>query len=329
MSVITPPGTSSRARRLARVTGHRFRSGRLALVLAAAPLLVGTAVGGLLFPAPANGATAAAVIQVQPGSGAPGSTVVVNGTNFPPSTDVQVQICGNQALDGSGDCDLTTSQEVSTTPRGLFQLQLDVTVPPKPCPCVVMALDFSLSITPTTPFDVIGAPEVAPSTSKLHSLQLVSAALQGDGPWTSWFGAPPQRELIVTVHNPNPTPYVFPPLVLSVGQSKDTTTREATTQRLATIPPLKTATYEIPVTFPAVSIGEHQVIGVLGNPGFSTHFEVQTWLFPWGLAVVLLIVLEIIALLITRGFRERRRRKEALAAAAVTEVPVPVEVPVG
>jgi hypothetical protein len=81
------------------------------------------------------------------------------------------------------------------------------------------------------------------------------------------------------------------------------------------------------VTFPAVSIGEHQVIGVLGNPGFSTHFEVQTWLFPWGVAVVLLIVLEIIALLITRGFRERRRRKDALAVAAVTEVPV--EVPVG
>jgi hypothetical protein len=253
--------------------------------------------------------------------------VKVTGSNFPPSTNVQVQICGNQALDGSGDCDLSTSQEVATTPKGLFQLQLSVALPPKPCPCVVMAIDFSLSITPTTPFDVIGAPVATPNSSRLRPLQLVGAALQGDGPWTSWFGAPPQREVIVTVHNPNSSPYLFPPLVLTVGQSKDTTTREATTQRLATIGPFKTQTYEIPVSFPAVSVGEHQVVGVLGNAGYSTRFEVKTWLFPWGLAMVVLIVLEIIALLITRGFRERRRRKEALEIAAVSEVPVPPEMP--
>jgi hypothetical protein len=327
MSVITPLAYSSNGRRFPHVTACRIWAGRLAFGLAVAPLMLVMALGGLLAPTPASGATSSAAISVQPDSGAPGITVTVKGTNFPPSTDVQVQICGNQALDGSGDCDLTTSQEASTTPKGLIQLQLAVTTPPKPCPCVVMALDFSLSITPTTPFDVIGAPVVAPSTTKLHSLQLVSASLQGDGPWTSWFGAPPQRELIVTVRNPNPTPYAFPPLVLSVGQSRDTTTREATSQRLATIPPLKTQTYEIPVSFPAVSVGEHQVIGVLGNPGFSTHFEVKTWLFPWGLAVVVLIVLEIIALLITRAFRERRRRRDALAVAAVTEVPVEVPVP--
>ena len=247
---------------------------------------------------------------------------MVSGVNFPPSSSVQVQICGDQALDGSPDCDLSDSQEVSTTPKGEFQIPLTVALPPKPCPCVVMALDFNLSITPTTPFVVIGAPYSTPNTFHIHKLKILGAALQGDGPWTSWFGAPPKRTLVLTVHNPNDVAYTFPPLVLAIGQSKDITTQEATTQKLETIGAYKTATYDIPVAFPAVSIGEHQVAGVLGNPGYTTKFLVKTWLFPWGLLAVALVVLEIIALLITRFIRERRRRKEALAGDAP---PVPAD----
>ena len=53
------------------------------------------------------------------------------------------------------------------------------------------------------------------------------------------------------------------------------------------------------------------MVGIVGNAGFSHSFEVQTWLFPWGLLLVILVVLEIILLAITAYFRERRRRKEA------------------
>jgi hypothetical protein len=284
-------------------------------------VLLGLAVGALALSGPVSAATSGASVSVNPEGGTPGATVTVSGVNFPPSTNVQVQICGNEALDGSADCDLTTSQEVAITPHGQFSLQMDVTVPPKPCPCVVMALDFSLTITPTTPFDVIGAPVSPLKTLKIHSLNLISAALQRDGPWTSWFGTSPQRTLVITVHNPNSLPYVFPPLVLAVGQNSDTTTKEATNQKLETIEPGKTQTYDIPISFPAVSIGEHQVSGILGNPGFTTRFEVKTWLFPWGLLAVALIVLQIIALLITRAIRERRRRKNILGTSSMTEVP--------
>jgi hypothetical protein len=249
-------------------------------------------------------------IFVTPNVVSPNEQVTVTGRNFPPDSDIQTQVCGNNALNGSADCVQSTAQEVSTTKSGLFQMQLDVTIPAKPCPCVVMAIDFSSSVTPTVPITITGAPVAAPTGSKIQKLQVLDAYLTGNGPWTSWFGAPPKRTLVITVRNPNSSAYVSPPLVLAIGNAGDTTTHEATTQNLATIGANSTKTYQIPISFPAVSIGEHQVVGIVGNAGLSKAFKVQTWLFPWGLLIVILIVLELLLLAITRYFRERRRRKE-------------------
>ena len=224
----------------------------------------------------------------------------MTGRNFPPDSDIQTQVCGNNALNGSADCVQSTAQEVSTTKSGLFQMQLVVTIPAKPCPCVIMALDFSSSITPTTPITIIGAPVAPPAGSRIHKLQVLDAYLTGNGPWTAWFGAPPKRTLVVTVRNPNNAAYVNPPLILAIGNAGDTTTHEATTQNLPTIGANATNTYRIPVSFPAVSIGEHQVVGIVGNAGLSKAFKVQTWLFPWGLLLAALIVLELLLLAITR-----------------------------
>jgi hypothetical protein len=185
-----------------------------------------------------------------------------------------------------------------------------------------MILDFSISTTPTTPINIVGAPYAAPAATSLKKMQVLNASLSGNGPWTAWFGAPPQRTLTLTIRNPNAVPYVSPPLVLAVGNPTDTTTHEATTRNLPTFSAHQTRTFQIPVQFPAVSIGEHQVVGIVGNAGLSKAFKVQTWLFPWGLLVVILIVLEILLLLTTRYFRERRRRKEeAEGAAGLTNGP--------
>jgi hypothetical protein len=262
------------------------------------------------------------VIQVSPTVASPGSSVKVTGRGFPANTNIQAQICGNNALNGSADCVLSTSQEVSTTKAGLFEVPVLVSLPPKPCPCVVMVLDFSAPTAPKTPITITGAPFATPKAQTTHKLQVLNAYLTGSGPWTSWFGAPPQRTLVLTVHNPNPAPYVFPPLVLAVGNKTDTTTHEATTRNLSTIGPFATKIYRVPVSFPAVSIGEHQVIGTVGNAGLARSFEVQTWLFPWGLLIAVLIVLEILLLLITSWFRERRRRREEAEAAAAAGGPV-------
>ena len=292
-----------------------MRSGVLALV--AAMLLAAAAVP--LATSDAGAYSAGPILKVAPDLALPGRTVRVVGSNFPGSTNVQAQICGDRALGGSVDCDLSSSQEVAVTPTGQFDITLSVTIPPKPCPCVVMAVDASLTITPTTPFTVIGAPVSTPTRFGIRPLRVRSANLEGDGPWTSWFGASPQRTLVVTVFNPNRTSYVNPPLVLTVGSNAATSTKEATSVPLASLGPLQTRTYRVPVSFPAFSIGEYQVHGLLGSAGMTTHFSVSTWLIPWGLLVLLLIVLEIILLAITRAVRERRRRN----------APPPTEGPIG
>lgn len=277
--------------------------------LHASALVLATMV--LVAPASSGAAQPRPQVVLSESVASPGQSIQVNGRNFPPNTDVQAQVCGNNALNGSADCVLSTSQEVATTKSGLFQVPVLVTIPSKPCPCVVLVLDFSSSITPTAPLAIVGAKYATPSASKLAKLQVENAYLEGSGPWTAWFGASPQRTLVLTVHNPNPAAYVRPPLVLAVGNSSDTTTHEATLTNLASLGPYQTKTYLVHVTFPALSIGEHQVVGVVGDAGLSKTFIVKSWLFPWGLLVVALLVLELILLAITAHFRERRRRREA------------------
>ena len=265
----------------------------------------------LVLPASQSGAAPHPLVVVQPTVQSPGSSVKVIGQNLPPNTNVQVQICGNDALNGSGDCALSTAQEVTTSNEGLFQTSLIVSIPPKPCPCVVLLLDFSTPVTPMAPIDIIGAPFKSPSATNVQKLQIVNAYLTGSGPWSSWFGAPPQRTLVISIRNPNAAPYADPPLQLSVGAQADTTSNRVTTYRLSTIGPHQTKTYEVRVTFPAFSIGEHEVVGTVGGVGLSRTLVVNTWLFPWGLLVVLVVLIEVVLLSLTRFIRERRRRREA------------------
>jgi hypothetical protein len=115
--------------------------------------------------------------------------------------------------------------------------------------------------------------------------------------------------LVLTVHNPNKTAYSSPPLLLGVGNFSGTSSKELSNAPLGTIGPDQTRTYRIPVTFPDLSIGEHHVVGVLGDAGLMTNFKVSTWLFPWGLLVLVIVLVEVIALGVTRGIRLRRRRR--------------------
>jgi hypothetical protein len=272
--------------------------------------LAGLVMGVLCAPLSASAAeTLGPRLTVSPNPASPGESVEVFGSHFPERSDVQAQICGNRADDGSADCDLTTSQEVSTTPGGLFQLSLAVAVPPTPCPCVVMITGANLNAIPTTPIVIVGAPSAIPTELHLLPLQIRHVALQGDGPWYAWFGGTPKRMVALTVHNPNRTAYDSPPLVLSARSTKGVSLHEATSRVLPSIGPGKTRTYIEPISFSVLSIGEHHVYGYLGNAGFTSRFVEGTWLFPWALAIVILVVLEVLLLAFTGHLRRKRRRE--------------------
>lgn len=271
-----------------------------------------------LWQAPDSAAaSAAAKLVLEPPIQRPGSSVTVIGQGFPASSAVQVEICGNDDLDGSTDCAVSDALEVVATGQGQFEASLVVTVPPKPCPCVAAALDFSLGTTPEAPITVLGAPTAAPTPTTLSKLQVVHAAFEGNGPWTSWFGAEAERTLVLTVHNPNAVPYVSPSLILSFGQPTVLRAHEATARTLGSIAVDGTKTFRIPLTFPAFSIGGQRVAGEIGNAAFSRRFTVATRIFPWGLVIALLVLLEFALFGITGFVRERYRRHHDAEAGAI------------
>jgi hypothetical protein len=303
----------SSLRAVTKVTTMAARRGHPRFVLAFA-----AAVAMASWLAPAAGAAGPPKLVVQPPIQRPGSSATVIGQGFPPSSAVQVQICGNDDLDGSTDCAVGEALEVVATGQGQFEATLVVAIPPKPCPCVAAALDFSLSTTPETPISVLGAPIAAPTPTTLAKLQLVHASVEGNGPWSSWFGAEAERTLVLTVHNPNPVPYINPPLVLSLGGPTDLREDQATAHILGSISADGNRTFRIPLTFPAFSIGDQHVVGVIGSVGLSRRFTVASGVFPWGLLIALLVLLELALFGITKLFRERYRRHhvdEAVASA--------------
>lgn len=258
---------------------------------------------------------------VQPPFQRPGSSVLIVGQGFPASSAVQLQICGNNDLDGSADCAVGNAAEVVATGQGQFAVPLIVTIPPKPCPCVVSALDFSLSSTPEAPITVLGAPIAAPTPTALATLQVVRASFEGNGPWTAWFGAEAKRTLVLTVHNPNAVPFVNPSLVLTLGPAANPRSDEATARILGSIAVDGNRTFRIPLTFPAFSMGEQHVAGVIGNAGLSRRITVSTSIFPWGLVIVLLVVLEFALFGITGFVRERHRRQGEIESAVTAPAP--------
>ncbi len=148
----------------------------------------------------------------------------------------------------------------------------------------------------------VGALGADATTQHTRSLQVVNVSLNGSGPWTSWFGAPPQRTLALTVHNPSAVSYRSLPLALHGAQTS--------VRSLGSLGAHRTRVYDIVVTFSAFSIGGHALAGTVGNADVSTGFAVASRFFPWGLLVVVLVVLELLLVYLIRDVREQRRRRE-------------------
>jgi hypothetical protein len=262
-------------------------------------------------------------VVVSPGSVQPGQSVLVHGYGFPPTIDLGAQVCGNDALDGSADCALSSSQEIATTSFGQFELSMVVALPPVPCPCVVYITSGSLDITPTGPITIVGAP-TAPlrkgeTAAVTRPLEVRGVGLSGWGPWTAWFGASPERTMTLRVHNPNTAPYEQPPLVLRVGRPGSQGS-VVSTRDVGTLAAGETKTITVPVTLSPLSFGTEQVHGTVGFTGYTGTFSDDTVVVPWGLIAVALVLIQVILLAI----RNRVRRRVAGSQVPVGAKGVPV-----
>jgi hypothetical protein len=228
------------------------------------------------------------------GSGRPGDALTVFGAGWPAEDRVTVSFCGNQALNGSIDCNLPGSRSVITNPDGGFEIDIEVALPPEECPCVLFFVSSSTEDTVRFPFEVIGAP-LAPAAHAAPApeptIEVVDVTIDGSGPWTSWWGGAPQRELVVVLRN-NGTDAATPELDAAWGKSPDP-------KRILDLPALdeigagEERAFRLPFELDPLSVGGYTVRGSVTGPGGPVTFDVPVHTYPWGWIILLALGLQI------------------------------------
>ena len=193
---------------------------RLITVLALAVLLpsLGASLAGAQPSAPASSTRSTGLLS-------PGQTVSVTGAGWAPGEFVSVQVCGNDGVNGSSDCDVASGASFPIL-TGELRTPIVVTIPPRPCPCVILAVGAltqaktPISIAGTTSAPVSSdSPLVNPDIGP--TLRVDRAVVEDDAEWPSWFGAPAERTLVLTVTNTGAA--AVPQPFMSVAYGKATT----------------------------------------------------------------------------------------------------------
>ncbi len=310
------------------VVGTFPRRGRLALAFVV--LIAISFVGVVSAPDLAAVAGAAGPeMTVSPSSAVVNQTVMVTATGLPPGSIYQVQICGQNAVQGSPDCAGVGSSTTQADSRGVLSTPLQVVFPPTQCPCVVAAFPTTIASPLTTAISIQGAstsaPIAAPQTPVSH-LVVVHAAFVGSTPFKQWFGFQATRTLAVTLHNTGTAPASQLHLFASLGSTP------VVSQRLGgALAPGQIFTYNVPVTFPAFSVGNQSLNGhIVTGDGQNVSFKASVSIWPFGLVVVALIIAQMILLAWRNVVRRRYERNNPPGAEAdeLSEKHVTAEVPV-
>lgn len=190
-----------------------------------------------------------------------GGTLTVTGRGWRPKALLTLLICGQNMIGGTNSCANGDGRAVTTDTRGAFRRKLPVAEPPKPCPCVVHAATVTgAAADADAAFTVAGHP-VAPLPKEPTGGRLAVLAqprLTGSSGLLTWFGAPAQRELRVTVGNLGSAPAKDP--VFEVGTSHGVFAPEwAEQQWRGTVPAGKKAEVRLPVELPAGAHGDYLV----------------------------------------------------------------------
>lgn len=286
------------------------RAGRIARLWVAL-VAIGLAIAG---PSVLAGAATPPhpLLTASPTTAAPGTTVQVTGSGFLGKHLYQLQICGNDAVDGSVDCDQAQAAMALTTAAGAIDTTLAVVVPPAPCPCVVAALSVGNESLVTAPLTIPGAPS-APVASHIIQERVVvkNVELVGSTQPSEWLGFGADRTLEVTVQNVSPLSLQPITLIASIG---------GTPLMLPDLPglaPGQVHTYSLAVAFPALSVGHTTLTGRIGVMGGQfASFRVGISFYPWAIPVLAIVVVQGILLLVRNLLRRRIRRHQRRALAA-------------
>ncbi len=141
-----------------------------------------------------------------------GGEITVKGTGWRPEALLMLLICGRSSpergvIGGTNSCANADGRAVTTDRKGAFSKKLPVAEPPEPCPCVLhVATVTGEQAVVDAVFTVAGHPtaELPPPADEGRLSVLATPHLEGESSLLTWFGAPPVRQLVVTVGNPGP-----------------------------------------------------------------------------------------------------------------------------
>ncbi len=276
----------------------------------------------LLLPLlPSSGAAAdGPAVHLSAQQAGAGGTVTVTGTGWRPRTLLTLLVCGQNAIGGTDSCANATGRAVTTDASGAFSGQLPVAEPPKPCPCVVhVATVLGDPVSADAAFSVAGHPVAPlPQDTQGGRLAALAARLDGGSGLLTWFGAPAQRRLVVTVGNLGSDAARDP--VFKVGVSHGVYAPQWQDEQWhGTVRPGARAEVRLPVELAAGAHGAYQI--TLSYAG--TVLVVQPWSVarPWGVTLFWILLCAVVPAAVFRiGMavvdRVRPRRPAPRPAAA-------------
>ena len=253
-----------------------------------------------------------------------GQKVIIRGTAWP-SGKVSVQVCGNNGVNGTVDCDGPGTRSFGIGSSGKFAGQIVVGAPPTPCPCVVLvASNFAerVVIIPITIKDhptLVGTPTADPNKG-LTTLNLTSSFVRGDW-WRDAVGISPARIMTITITNTGGNPTGDGVVDVTVGKDSPATGFAASIS-FESLDPGESTSVAAKFAVDSFAFGTYNMTARVTSPAAGGEITEQTSTFPGYLLVLLILIILIIDLIWMARVRRRRHlfaTAEAAAAAARAE----------
>ncbi|MEV5979302.1 hypothetical protein [Streptomyces sp. NPDC052114] len=219
-----------------------------------------------------------------------GGSVTVKGAGWRSRALLMLLVCGQATpakgvVGGTNSCANSEGLAVTTDADGAFSKKLPVAEPPRPCPCVVhVATVTGEKAQVDTALKVAGHPvKPLPEQATGGRLSvLTDTRLDGSSGLLTWFGAPAQRTLVLTVGNVGSAPVKNP--VFQVGTSHGVFAPQWEEQQWrGTLAPGKKAQIKLPVELSAGAHGDYLVSLKFGGKVLAE----QPWGVgrPWGVTL--------------------------------------------
>lgn len=271
-------------------------------------LFVAVLLGGLLLARPAAAETTVAppdepTLTTDLPAYARGQVIRVEGEGWPARTLLTVELCGNEAANGSVDCDARNATTGATTSDGRLIATLLASAPPSPCPCVVHVFSPGGATDLGVRVRIEGVPTAEVTTTDLPTrrLEVTDLDLRRGGGAAIWFGGAPTGTLRATVANTGDVPVEGAALRVRWGRSA-TGTRVVDADDVGPLAPGETTVVEVPVRMEPLAFGRYVVAADVA--GFSGSAE-TTALSSYPVGLILLGVLVVAGLLARTLWRDR------------------------